>query len=215
LKPELRESLAAEKTRLTNEAAQIDDEIQLLNRSHSAAVTRLKGEASKLETEIFRLTADLQREQDAAVAKLRVILEKQKADIKTSIVTANTELTRARAAYKTREAFYTKENSVFHDAIAGESNRIVIAGRDTSCPIANEARQFVALNWNKLLPCVSGATSRAKPYGTNVFGSYCPKEVNASALGKYKTFLSGLAPDEISSVKANSNEGWYESLFNK
>ena len=127
---------------------------------------------------------------------------------------ANSDLVKARAAYKEREAFYSKENSAFFDVVAGESNRIVIAGRDGGgCPVANEARQFVAGNWNKLLPCVSSATTRAKPYSTNVFGSYCPKEVAASAFGKYKSFLRGLNAEDTSAVKANSNEGWYEALF--
>lgn len=215
LTEDVKQSLTAEKTSLIAQASQIETEIRTDTANHARLAEAFNEDKRRLEAEVTRLFAALPKEQEEAVARLRIDFEKLKTDARASIVAAKSEMVIARTAYRDREAFYTKENSTFFNLVAGESDRIVIAGRDTSCPVANEARQFVARNWNILLPCVSTATTRAKPYSTNIFGSYCPKDVAASSLGKYKTFLKGLGTDDTAAVKANSNVGWYDALFQK
>jgi hypothetical protein len=211
-KAEERRALTAERARLVAQNAQIARTITAETAASNKAVRTLQAEEMRLRGEISRLTTTLITEQNAAVEKLRPAHTARLATIDKQIAAATTAVPAARTAYKTKEAFYSGENKAFYDLVSAESNRTVIAGRDSSCPIANEARQFVASNWNKLLPCVSGATTRAKPYSTNVFGSYCPAEVTPSALAKYKSFLRSLAPGDLDVIKANSNVGWYESL---
>lgn len=213
LKAEERRALAAERATLVAQNAQTARTIASETAASNKAVQALQSEEMRLRTEISRLTTSLITEQNAAVEKLRPAHTARLAAIDKQISAANTAIANARAAYKTKETYYSGENTAFYNLVSEESNRIVIAGRDTSCPIANDARQFVASNWNKLQPCVSASTTRAKPYSTNVFGSYCPSEVTASALSKYKSFLSSLAAVDLNAVKANSNVGWYESLF--
>lgn len=213
LPEDIRQSLTAEKAGLNAQLLTLESDIRIQTANNAKAAEVFAQEKRQLDLEITRLITDLPKQQEEAVAKLRIVFEKQKTDAKAAITAAISALAKARSAYRDREAFYSKENSSFFNLVAGESDRIVIAGRDVSCPVANEARQFVALNWNKLLPCVSTATTRAKPYSTNVFGTYCPKEVTASSFGRYKTFLKGLNKEDIAAVKANSNVGWYEALF--
>lgn len=213
LKAEEKSALTAERASLVAQNAQTNRTIAAETAANNKAVQALQSEEMRLRTEISRLTTSLITEQNAAVEKLRPAHTARLATIDKQIAAANTAVGTARTAYKTKEAFYSGENTAFYNLVSAESNRIVIAGRDTSCPIANEARQFVASNWNKLQPCVSGATTRAKPYSTHVFGSYCPAEVSASALSKYKSFLSALSADDLGAVKANSNAGWFEALF--
>jgi hypothetical protein len=212
MKPEEKTALTAERASLVARNAQASRTIAAETAAANKGVQALQSEEMRLRGEISRLTSSLITEQNAAVEKLRPAHTARLAAIDKQIAAANTAVASARAAYKTKEAFYSGENTAFYNLVSSESNRIVIAGRDSSCPIANEARQFVASNWNKLQPCVSGATTRAKPYSTHVFGSYCPAEVSASALSKYKSFLSGLPPADLDVIKANSNVGWYESL---
>lgn len=212
LKAEEKRALNAERASLVAQNAQTTRIIAAETAALNKAVQALRAEEMRLRAEIGRLTTSLFTEQNAAVEKLRPAHAARLASIDQQIAAANTAAASARTVYKTKEGYYSGENKVFYDLVSSESNRIVIAGRDTSCPIANEARQFVASNWNKLLPCVSGATTRAKPYSTHVFGSYCPAEASASALSKYKSFLSSLPPTDLDVIKANSNVGWYESL---
>jgi hypothetical protein len=212
LKSEEKAALTAERTSLAAQNAQTARTIAAETVAANKSVQALQSEEMRLRTEISRLTGSLITEQNAAVEKLRPAHTARLAAIDKQIAAANTAAASARTLYKTKEAFYSGENTAFYNLVSTESNRLVIAGRDSSCPIANEARQFVASNWNKLLPCVSGATTRAKPYSTHVFGSYCPAEASASALSKYKSFLSGLPPADLDVIKANSNVGWYESL---
>ena len=212
LKAEEKTALTAERASLVARNAQTSRTIATETATTNKAVQGLRSEEMRLRGEISRLTSSLITEQNAAVEKLRPAHTARLAAIDKQIASANTDAANARAAYKAKEAFYSGENTTFYNLVSTESNRIVVAGRDTSCPIANDARQFVASNWNKLQPCVSGATTRAKPYGTNVFGSYCPAEASASALSKYKSFLGSLPPADIDVVKGNSNAGWYESL---
>ena len=213
LPEDVKRSLTEERSGLLAQTAQIEPEIRGRTANHARARATLSEGKSRLDAEITRLFAALGKDQEKAVADLRVDLEKKRSELRSRMTVATSELAKARTTYRDREAFYSKENSSFFDLVAGESDRIVISGRDASCPVANEARQFVARNWNILLPCVSTSTTRAKPYSTNVFGSYCPKEVAASGLSKYKSFLKGLGSDDIAAVKANSNVGWYEALF--
>jgi hypothetical protein len=212
MKADERAALVAERSALAAQNAQTTRTINAQNAAHNKTVQSLRSEEMRLRGEISRLMSNVTLEQNAAVAKLRPAHLARLAAIDKLIAAANVDLTNARNTYKTKETFYSGENTKFLDLVSTESNRIVVAGRATTCPVANEARQFVASNWNKLLPCVSGATTRAKPYGTNVFGSYCPAEVSASALGKYKSFLRSLSPEDVAIIKGNSNVDWFDDV---
>jgi hypothetical protein len=93
-----------------------------------------------------------------------------------------------------------------------ESNRMLVAGQRVSCSVWNEVRGMVATNWSKLLPCVNNITTLAKPYSSHVFNAYCSGMASSKYLIAYKSFLSGLSPEELQAVRGNTNSDWFDII---
>lgn len=210
---EERRTLEAERAVRLTEQAGIAKAIRAATEERARRIARLDEEKARLDEEIAELRAALPGAEDAAVARIKAGFDRRRDSVAAALALAREQLPAARAAYREREAHYTKENSRFFELVAAESNRMVVAARDVGCTVSNEARGFVAGNWNKLLPGVAMAANKAKPYSTDVFGSYLPPEVRAGAFSRYKSFLAGLSPEDLAVVKAGGNTGWYEALF--
>jgi hypothetical protein len=90
---------------------------------------------------------------------------------------------------------------------------MLTASQKVSCSIYNEIRGKVSSDWNQVIGCVQNVAASAKPYGTNVFNSYCETTFSdGSMLSGYKSFLRGLSPEDEAAVKATSNATWFELL---
>lgn len=213
LSPDERKSLTAERDQLNEQAVSITNNIRDYKTSHNLKVTAIQNENMKLEAEIWELTTNLSKTQNEAVAKLKIDFDKKIANANQAITNATLALGQAKQAYQEKEDSYNENNNDYYKVVGDESNRMLIAGQSVSCPVSNQARTIVGTSWNQMLPCVSMATTLAKPYSTDVFGSYCPKPSSSSYLSDYKNFLINLTDEERKSIRENSNVNWFDSLF--
>lgn len=182
------------------------------NTNVKSKVTSLENECKKLKDEVFQLSVDLPKQQEAEIAKIKPTYDQKKLEANQSVTKSTNELANARKLYSEKAEFYKKQNQLYVDQVVSESNRMVIAGQKISCPIWNEVRFLVMGNWNQVFPCVNSLTTMAKPYSYNVFNSYCPGKSSASYMAAYKSFLIGLDEDDKEAVKGNSNVLWFEQI---
>lgn len=182
------------------------------NTNVKSKITSLENECKKLKDEVFQLSVNLSKQQEAEIAKIKPIYDQKKLEANQSVTKSTNELSNARKLYSEKAELYKKQNQLYVDQVVSESNRMLIAGQKISCPIWNEVRFQVMGNWNKVFPCVNSLTTMAKPYSYNVFNSYCPDKSSASYMAAYKNFLISLDEDDKEAVKGNSNVFWFEQI---
>ena len=213
LSDDVRNSSKEERAQFIAQATAIEKDIQDYKSIYESKVSLLQNEITQLRLEVAQLFTGLVKQQDDAVAALRVTFDQKISEAEKSIATAESTLSSLRTAYSERVEFYSKNNDEHYKVVSSESDRMVIAGKEVNCSVWNQARGSVARNWNDVLPCVNTMTTMAKPYSPHVFGSYCPSVTSPSNLFIYKNFLLSLDDDDRKVIKATSNADWFESLF--
>lgn len=209
----------AEKATFLNEQQQLLNQITELNKNILQYNATVKSKLSQIEItniqlkdDILKLTANLPKKQELEVAKIRLVYDAKIADATNSASRASTELGLAKRTYTDKAAAYKNDNSKYIDVVILESNRMLVAGQRVSCSVWNEVRGMVATNWSKLLPCVNNITTLAKPYSSHVFNAYCSGMASSKYLIAYKSFLSGLSPEELQAVRGNTNSDWFDII---
>ena len=213
LPDDVKNSSKEERAQFIAEAAAIEKDIRDYKSIYESRVSLLQNETTQLRLEVAQLFTGLAKQQDDAVAALKVTFDQKISEAEKTIATAETTLSHLRTAYNERVEFYSKNNDEYYKIVSSESDRMVIAGKEVNCSVWNQARGLIARNWNDVLPCVNTMTTMAKPYSTHVFGSYCPSVTSPSNLFIYKNFLLSLDDDDRKVIKASSNADWFESLF--
>lgn len=176
-------------------------------------ITALEKEMQQLKKEVWNLTVNLFKLQDAEVAKIKPLYDRKKADTSLSISKSTADASTARSVYSSKTNEYRIKQQDYFNLIDKEMYRMVTASQKVSCGIYNEIRGKVSGNWNQVTGCVQNIAASAKPYGTNVFNSYCESTLSdGSMLSGYKSFLHGLSPEDEAAVKGGSNTNWFELL---
>ncbi|WP_448697574.1 hypothetical protein ACFGVR_12775 [Mucilaginibacter sp. AW1-3] len=212
LKDTARISLATDVKRLIAEIGVTSGTIKSYTTSYNANVLSLNTENKVLKDQNWQLTVNLAKMQAAEIAKVKPGYDQQKITANALAATATTQLASARLAFTAKGTAYKTLNNTYESYSIAESNRMFIAAQGVGCSVFNDARTFATLNWNKIYPCVSGVTTMAKPYNSNVFGTYCASASSPNYLANYKSFLRGLAGDDLAAVKGNSNATWFEKV---
>ena len=212
LKDTARLALNAEIKKLTTDIAVTGGNIKSYNTSYNANVLTLTTENKVLKDQNWQLTVNLPKIQAAEIAKVKPGYDQQKVAANAMAAMSAAQLAPARLAFNTKGNAYKILNDTYEGYAIAESNRMLIAAQGVGCSVFNDARTFATLNWNKVYPCVSGITTMAKPYSSNVFGTYCPSSSSPNYLSNYKSFLRGLTGDDLAAVKGNSNATWFEKV---
>ncbi|MBW0176543.1 hypothetical protein [Sediminibacterium sp.] len=213
LKDSIKQVLKIQQTGLVRDIVAIEKDILTYKTNTKNKITALEKENQQLKKEVWDLTVNLSKVQEAEVAKLKPVYDRKKADANLAASKSMTDASTARSVYSSNINDYRTKQQDYYNLIDKEMYRMLTASQKVSCSIYNEIRGKVSSDWNQVIGCVQNVAASAKPYGTNVFNSYCETTFSdGSMLSGYKSFLRGLSPEDEAAVKATSNATWFELL---
>ncbi len=213
LKDSIKQALKIQQTGLIRDITAIEKDILIYKTNTKNKITALEKENQQLKKEVWDLTVNLSKLQDAEIAKIKPMYDRKKADANLIISKSTADASTARSVYSTRTNECRIKQQDYFNLIDKEMYRMVTASQKVSCGIYNEIRGKVSGDWNQVTGCVQNIAASAKPYGTNVFNSYCETTFSdGSMLSGYKSFLRGLSPEDEAAVKGGSNANWFELL---
>ncbi len=210
--PTEKDSLLKQQQQLIIQINELNKNIQQYNATVKSKISQIELENQKFKDDIWELTVSLSKKQEQEVVKVKPAYDTKIAAANDMASRATNELALARKTYADKAVVYKKNNSDYIDIVILESNRMLVAAQSVNCSVWNEVRGMVATNWNKLFPCVNNITTLAKPYSSHVFNAYCSGTSSSAYLASYKSFLSGLNPDDIKAIKENSNADWFNLI---
>lgn len=176
-------------------------------------IAALENENKRLTEEVFQLKANLFKQQEQEIARIKPDYDKKIMVANQGIAKSTTDLAEAKKLYGSKSELYKKQNQLYIDQVVTESNRIAGAGKKVNCSVWNDVRFKVMTNWNQMFPCVSTLATMAKPYSYTVFNSYCSGKSASSFKSSYKSFLLGLNAEDLETVRENSNVYWFEFIM--
>lgn len=213
LKDSIKQALKIQQTGLIRDITAIEKDMLTYKTNTKNKIAALEKENQQLKKEVWDLTINLSKLQDAEVAKIKPTYDRKKADANLIISKSTADASTARSVYSTKTNEYRIKQQDYFNLIDKEMYRMVTASQKVSCSIYNEIRGKVSGDWNQVIGCVQNIAASAKPYGTNVFNSYCESTFSdGSMLSGYKSFLRGLSPEDEAAVKGGSNANWFELL---
>jgi|GEM_PF-1166439 len=213
LKDSIKQVLKIQQTGLIRDITAIEKDILTYKTNTKNKITALEKENQQLKKEVWDLTVNLSKLQEAEVARIKPIYDRKKADATLAASKSMTDATTARSVYSTKMNEYKIKQQDYFNLIEKEMYRMLTASQKVSCSIYNEIRGKVSGDWNQVMGCIQNVAASAKPYGTNIFNSYCETTFSdGSMLSGYKSFLRGLSPEDEAAVKSNSNANWFELL---
>ncbi|MFD0751295.1 hypothetical protein ACFQZS_14185 [Mucilaginibacter calamicampi] len=210
----LRPGYIAVQSKLTFEINAIEKDMLASNLTTKSFIAGVETKNATLKSKILQINSNITQKQTIRISEARKLIDKLKQTAATATITATKDVFSAQSAYTQRVAFCKGLQSVYSDLVVKESNRILSASQAVGCSVYNDIRGQVALNWNQVFSCVNALTTLAKPYSTNAFNSYCPGKSAPTYLSAYKSFLSGLSPEDKDAVRLTSNAAFFELVNN-
>lgn len=213
LKDSIKQVLKTQQTALLKDIIAIEKDILTYNTNTKNKITALEKENQQLKKDVWDLTVNLSKLQDAEIARIKPMFDRKKTEATLAVTKNTTDAATARSVFSTKTNESRTKQQDYFNLIDKEMYRMVTASQKVSCSIYNEIRGKVSGDWNEVMGCVQNIAASAKPYGTNVFNSYCESIFSdGSMLSGYKSFLRGLSAEDEAAVKGNSNATWFERL---
>lgn len=215
LKDSIKQVLKIQQTELVRDIVALEKEILTYKTNTKNKISQLEKENQQLKKEVWDLTINLSKVQDAEIAKIKPGYDRKKADANLEATKSAADVSSARSVFSSKISEYRLKNQDYHNLVEKEVYRMLAASQKVSCGVFNEIRGKINANWNDVSGCVEKIASSAKSYNYNVFNSYCETTFSdGSMLSGYKSFLRGLSAEDLDAVKGTSNVNWLEKILN-
>ncbi len=192
------------------EIAALVKQLQLTQGLYADKIKEKKLSIKKANDESWSLTINLGKLQDTEVLKLKKIYDDRIAQQKLIKADNEKKLPVAHTRFLTLANEARNKLTDFVTIIRRENGRIITAADIPKCGIWTRAETIVSSNFNDEASCMEGLRNRNRSYPSTSMD--CAGQ-SKGYMSVYRSFITGLLPEEIRYIKANTGSYWYTTIF--